>query len=406
MALFEYRAISKSGKTVKGKVDALNEKQAKTKLQSQDLYIVSLSGAKKTLFTFSKQKERRRQQQIPSAVVTNFTRQFSVLTATGVPYDRAFEILIQEAEHAGFQHVLSAMKAQIMEGSSLAKALEAFPSVFSTMYSAMVRAGEAGGTLDVVLDRLAKSRQDNEDLNNKIKGALIYPVILLLVALGIVIFMITFLLPKIAPIFKQFNVELPLPTRIVMAISDFVVGNWWQLILVTIGGIILFRKAIQTNRGQLLKDQLFLKLPVVGKAIRQIVIYRFTRTLATMLNSGVELKYSLSIIRFVMGNKVFEGLFDTIIVDITKKGIDLSQALRKTGYFPPSVTQMIRVGEESSKLEMLLDKISDSLEKDVRQTIEKSIALLEPITILWMACIVGFILLAIMLPMFEINQMI
>ena len=405
MALFEYRAVDKSGKKLKGKIDAPSHKQAAAKLQNQDLYIISLNSTKKSLISFSTQSKLS-YTKIPAVIITNFTRQFSVLTGTGVPYDRAFEILIQECENAKFQNILSAMKAQIMEGSSLANAMQSHSQIFSKMYIALVRAGEAGGTLSTVMERAAQSREDSEELTNKIKGALIYPIILLMVAIGIVAFMVTFLLPKISPIFLQFNVALPLPTRLVIAISNFMTSNWWLLIIATILGVLIFRYLLSTNLGEKLKDTFLLKLPVVGKAIHQIIIFRFTRTLGTMLTSGVELKQSLAIIKQVLGNRAFEDVFENVIIDITKKGLDLSQALRKTELFPPSVTQMIRVGEESSNLEFMLTKISESLEKDVKQTIEKSVALLEPVTILWMACVVGFILMAIMLPMFEINQMI
>jgi type II secretory pathway component PulF len=405
MALFEYRAVDKNGKKLKGKIDAPNHKQAAAKLQNQDLYIVSLTSTKKSLISFSTQNKLS-YSKIPTTIITNFTRQFSVLTGTGVPYDRAFEILIQECENAKFQNILSAMKSQIMEGSSMANALQSHPQIFSKMYIALVKAGEAGGTLSAVLERAAQSREDSEELTNKIKGALIYPIVLLIVAIGIVAFMATFLIPKISPIFLQFNVTLPLPTRMVIAMSNFITSNWWLLIIAIIFSVLLFRYLISTNLGEKMKDTFLLKFPVVGKAIHQIIIFRFTRTLGTMLTSGVELKQALAIIKQVLGNRVFEDIFESVIINITKKGMDLSQALRKTELFPPSVTQMIRVGEESSKLEFMLTKISESLEKDVKQTIDKSVALLEPITILWMACVVGYILMAIMLPMFEINQMI
>ncbi len=406
MALFDYRFINKAGKKQNGKIDADSIKQATAKLQAQGLYLVSIRSAKKRSGESPKKEKRLKRSAIPSHVVTGFTRQFAVLTSTGIPYDRAMEILIQECRHTKFQHVLSAMKSHIMEGSSLAQALQAQPHIFSKMFVALVRAGEAGGTLAEVMERLAASRESGEDLAAKIKSALIYPAVLFLVAIGIVIFMITFLLPKISPIFVQFKVALPLPTRIVITVSDFVMLYWIPL---SVGLICLFfalGKLLSTGIGAELRDRLYLNVPVLGKAIRKVVIFRFTQTLGTLLSSGVELEQSLLIVRNVMGNRVYESAFDRVATDITKKGMDLSQSLRRTELFPPSVTQMIRVGEESSRLESMLGKISDILEKEVRQTIEKAVALLEPLTILWMASVVGFIILAIMLPMFEINRMI
>ena len=406
MALFTYRAVDKTGKKLNGKIDAANIKQATSKLQGQDLYLVSIRSTKKQLLESPHKEKKLKRSAIPSRVITNFIHQFAVLTSTGIPYDRAMEILIQECEHSKFQHVLSAMKSHIVEGSSLAQALQTQPHIFSQMFIALVKAGEAGGTLTGVLEKLAVSRESREDLASKIKGALIYPLVLFSVAIGIIVFMITFLLPKIAPIFIQFKVVLPLPTRIVIVVSDFVMLNWMPVVIGLICFSFVYGKLLSMEIGMKLRDRFYLSIPVLGKAIRKIAIFRLTQTLGTMLSSGVELKQSLSIVRHVMGNRVYEAVFDQVTADITQKGMDLSQALRKTGLFPPSVTQMIRVGEESSQLESMLEKISEILEKEVRQTIEKAIALLEPLTILWMASVVGFIILAIMLPMFEINRMI
>ncbi|MCP4753441.1 MAG: type II secretion system F family protein [Proteobacteria bacterium] len=407
MAMFEFRAVDKTGKNKKGKIDAASVKQATSKLKSQGLHLVSISSSKQKLTTNRQiEGKKLRKSAVPSPVITNFTRQLSILVSTGIPYDKAFEILIEEAENPTFQHILSAIKARIVEGSSLASALEAQPSLFSKMYVAMVQAGEAGGTLDKVLAQQAKSREANEELVSRIQGALIYPIIMAVMGVGIVAFMITFIVPKIVPIFQQFNIALPLPTIIVIAVSEFAMDNWWQSICFFIGLAFLIRKFLKTNRGEKLRDRILLQIPVFGKTIRKLVIFRFTQTLGTLLMSGVELKKSLDIVRYVMGNRVYEDRFDQIITDITKRGMDLSQALRQTSIFPVTVTQMIRVGEESSKLEEMLGKISDIQEKEVNQALEKTIALLQPVMTLGLAVVVGFIVLAIMLPMFKMNQLI
>jgi len=406
MALFEYRAIDKSGKNKKGKIDAPSSKQAAAKIKSQGLHLVTISGTKEKLKGSPGYRRSQKHASIRFEIITGFTRQLAILISTGIPYDKAFDILIEESEQVTFQRILDLIKAKIVEGSSLASALEGHPMLFSKMYIAMVKAGEAGGTLDQVLERLAESRERTSEIKAKIQKALIYPTIMTLMGLGIVVFMVTFIIPKIVPIFQQFNVQLPLPTRIVLWVSDLLTENSLSLTLfvgITLLGLYRFFKS---NKGEWTKDWLLMQAPVLGKITRKIIMFRFTQTLGTLLQSGVELKQSLEIVKQVMGNRIFESRFDDISRNITKRGMDLSQALRQAEIFPVSVIQMIRVGEESSQLEKMLDKVSTILENEVRQSLEKSIALLEPALILWMAVSVGFIVLSVMLPMLRMNQLI
>ncbi|MBU2513017.1 type II secretion system F family protein [bacterium] len=405
MALFEYQAIDKSGRTKKGKVDAASVKQATAKLKGMGLRPLAISSAKDKKHR-SEPSGKNSRSSIPSKVITGFTRQMSVLISTGIPYDKALEILIEESENATFQHVLADIRGRVIEGSSLAAALQPRVNLFSKMYVAMVRAGEAGGTLGQVMSKLADSREEQEELVSKIQGAMIYPAIMSLLGLGIVIFMITFIIPKIVPIFQQFDIDLPLPTRIVLGTSNFISSNWIMLVFVSVLFLVFAYRFTKSRTGEKLVDTILLKLPFIGSLIRKIVVFRFTETLGTLLISGVELKQSLEIVKFVVGNRVFEDKFEQIIIDITKKGMDLSQALRKTGAFPLMATQMIRVGEESSTLEEMLERIAIIQEKEVKRSLEKSIALLEPIMILLMALSVGFIVMAVMLPMFKLNQLI
>ncbi len=407
MPIYEFKAIDKSGKSEKGKIEAVSAKQAASKLKAKSLHPLSIGSPKGKQATSDKAKTTKgiQRSSVPSKLITAFTRQMSVLVSTGIPYDKALDILIEECENAAFQGVLSEIKSQISEGSSLANALQGHKSLFPNMYVAMVRAGEAGGTLGKVLGQLANSREENEELVSKIQGALIYPVIMSFMGIGIVVFMIAFIIPKIIPIFQQFDIELPLPTRIVLGASQFMIGNWVAMLIFIIVAALFGFRFIKTRKGKMMIDSLFLKTPFLGTLLRKIVVFRFTETLGTLLSSGVALKQSIEIVKYVVGNLVFENKFDQLMIDITKRGMDLSMALRQTGEFPVSVVQMIRVGEESSKLDEMLTRISQIQEKEVKQTLEKSVALLEPVMILGMAFGVGFIVLAVMLPMFKLNQL-
>lgn len=403
MALFDYQAIDHKGKEVKGKIDAANEKAAKLTLQQQRLYVHSLKVAKES--KRHGKKHAGSQGKVSSGELANFTRQFATLQATAIPYDKALEVMIQESKESPLIGVMSEMKSKITEGQSLAQALEGFKQIFSGMYIAMVRAGEAGGTLPQVMERLAKFMEEQEELKSKVQGAMIYPLIMITLGIGIVIFMLTFILPKITPIFEQFNVELPFPTRAVLFLSDVITGGWWALIILVGGGIYGFKRFKSTEKGKYRIDQTLLRIPVLNKLLNKIYHFRFTQTLAVLMGSGVDLKQSLSIVSRVMGNRVYEEKFAEVTEDITKKGLDLSQALKRTKLFPPSLLQMIRVGEESGELETMLDKVALNLDKEVSRALEKALALLEPMMILLMAVMVGFIVLAVMLPMFELNQM-
>lgn len=403
MALFEYQALAKSGETQKGKVDAANAKAASAKLQSQGLYLTSLKELKEKKpsnnFRFKSKNT------VPAKTITAFTRQFAVLASSGIPYDRALDILIQENEDPKFQPLLADIKSEISEGSSLAAALESRPDYFPKMYAAMVRAGEAGGRLNQVLEEMARFREESEKLNQKIQNAMIYPLIMACLALGIIIFMMTFILPKITPIFTQFDMELPLPTRVIVFSSDLISNHFLLFILFLFGIFFGAKTWLRTQTGQLLKDRLLLKTPVVGHLMKEMIYYRFCKTLGTLLSSGVELKKGLTIVKGVLGNKVFEEPFDQMIIDIANKGLDLSQALKKTDQYPSSVVQMIRVGEEGDQLEGMLNKVAQNRQAEVSGAVERLVAVLEPFMILAMAGMVGFIVLAVMLPLFQLNQM-
>lgn len=405
MPIFEYQALDQQGKTVKGKIDSPSEKQATNTLQSQKLYPLSIKETKKTFSKVKGKKKGLLQGSVPISVITDFTRQFAILVEASIPYDKGLEIIIQECDHSTFQNVLSDLKARIVEGSSLANALHYHPKLFSKMYTSMVKAGEAGGKLPTVLLRLAKFREEEADLKEKVKNAMIYPSIMGILGIGIVIFMITFILPKIIPIFDSFGVQLPLPTRIVIIASDLIVNYGWWILLGIIGIIFGIKKLINSNKGELVYHQMLLKTPMIKGVLFKILIFRFTQSLGTLLNSGVELRKSLEIVKFTTGNRIFEKAVDAITQDITQKGLPLSQALKKTKLFTGTVIQMIKVGEESSQLDTLLVKVADNLEKEVRETMNRLVTFLEPMIMFGMAGFVGFIVVAILLPMFQINQL-
>lgn len=404
MPIFNYKAIDQTGKEIKGKMDANSEKQAISQLQGDKLFPVFVKQVK------SKNKSSKNQflksNKIPPALITEFTRQFAVMSEAGVPYDKGLEILIQECNHQVFQSLLSKIRSQIVEGRSLSQALQNFPDVFSNMYVAMVRAGEASGNLAPSLFRMTRFREDQAAINAKIQAALIYPSIMGVLGIGIVIFMVSFVLPKIIPMFAHFGVQLPLPTRIVIALSNGFQSYGLFLFVFIVSSILIFLKWKKTEWGERVYDSFLIKIPTLKGVLQKLLVYRFTQSLGTLLESGVDMKHGLEIVQLVTGNKVYEKKIAEMSYDITHKGLSLSQGVKKTELFDATVVQMIRVGEQSSKLPEMLLKISSNLELEVKRILEKALAFLEPVIILVMAVFVGFIIMSILLPMFAMNQLV
>ena len=408
MPIYEYIAVDSSGKEQKGKIDATNSKQVVAQLKQKSLTPSSISLSRSGTAATSKSKGGFKlfQSKIPKNLISNFTRQFATMIDTGIPYNRALEIIIQEVPHPRFQQILSDIRSKVVEGSSLAKALQMYPDIFPNMYVSMIGAGEAGGTLADTMLRQSKFQEEQQALESKVQTAMVYPIVMSVLGIGIVIFMIKFILPKIIPVFQHFNVVLPLPTRIVIFMSDML-SDYGLFVLILIAGMaFFFKKFSETDKGRLIIDRNILKIPLIGEFLNKLLTFKFAQALGTLMASGVELRQSLQIAKYITGNKVYEKSIEELSEMVTKKGFMLSQGLKKANILTASTIQMIRVGEESGRLEQMLLKIAENLEAEVKGTLDKLVAFMEPIIILVMAIGVGFIVMAIMLPIFEMNQLV
>ncbi len=333
--------------------------------------------------------------------VVIFTRQFSTMVNAGLPLVQCLDILSKQAEGAKFRSVITSVMHDVEAGSTLAEALGRHPSVFDSLFSNMVDAGEAGGILDGILLRLAGYLEAAENLKRKVKSAMTYPTVVLTVAVGATTFMLLFIIPTFARIFKDFGGELPMPTRIVMMMSDFLKGYWWAL-----GGAIAMiaigtRRYYKTSAGRLQIDRLLLRIPVLGEVLRKASIARFTRTLGTMIASGVPILTALDITARTAGNKVIE-----LAIMATKESIGegetIAAPLRESKVFPPMVVQMISVGEETGALDKMLDKIASFYDEEVNVAVDTLTSIIEPIMIVVMGLIVGGMVIAMYLPMFKL----
>ena len=393
MARFTYVGITTSGKQVKGELQAGSKNEVVSLLRKKKIRPISVKNAGISI-------------QIPLLDgvklqdISRFTRQFSAMTSAGLALVTCLDILGGQSENKKLSAAVKQVSSDIQGGSTLADALQKHPSIFTPLYSNMVAAGEASGSLDTVLTRLADYLEKSDALIRKIKGAMTYPAIVSLVAVGATIAMLTFVVPSFAQMFNEVGGSLPLPTQIVMNISNFLQNYFPVIIIGAIGLVAGISYYYKTPDGRLRIDKLKLKLPVFGDLERKSAIGRFSQTLSTLLNSGVTILDALSITAKTAGNKVLElGILRTL--ERISGGHTIAEPLKETGVFPPMVIHMIAVGEKTGDLAEMLKKISEFYQEEVDAAVEALTSIIEPIMIIVMGVLIGGILIAMYLPMFD-----
>jgi type IV pilus assembly protein PilC len=342
---------------------------------------------------------------VPSQLIAIFTRQFSVMIDAGLPLVQCLEILGSQQEHKNFKLTLIQIRQDVESGSSLADAMRKHPKVFNDLYTNMVAAGEAGGILDTILQRLATYIEKAVKLNSQVKSAMIYPVAVISIAVIVVAIILWKVIPVFAALFAGLGAELPTPTRVVIALSNFIGDFWWAITIVVVGGVIAIKRYHSTYRGRRVLDGLLLKAPIVGMLFRKIAVARFCRTLSTLTSSGVPILDGLQITAKTSGNAIVE---DAIMA--TRKSVEegktISEPLGETDVFPAMVIQMIAVGEQTGALDTMLAKIADFYEEEVDVAVAGLMKLLEPVLIAFLGVAIGGIVIAMYMPMFSlIGQM-
>ena len=328
-----------------------------------------------------------------------FTRQFSTMINAGLPLVQALYILAKQTDNPTLKKAVSEIVYDVESGNTLADALKQHPKVFSSLYINMVAAGESGGLLDTILMRLATFMEKSEQLQRKVKGAMIYPGVVLSVAVIAISILLLFVIPTFETVFASFNQTLPLPTRIVIGLSNLLQSYWWAILVALVGAGFMFKRWVATRSGRLQFDRILLKLPVLGSLVQKAAIARFTRTLGTMLSSGVTILDGLEITARTAGNRV---IHDAVMRSRTAiaGGKSIAEPLKETDVFPPMVTQMIHVGEETGDLDGMLSKIADFFEDEVDVAVENLLKVLEPALIVILGTIVGGMIVAMYLPIF------
>jgi type IV pilus assembly protein PilC len=338
---------------------------------------------------------------VPPQLIAIFTRQFSVMIDAGLPLVQCLEILASQQEHKVFKRALIQIRQDVESGSNLADAMRKHPKIFSDLFTNMVAAGEAGGILDTILQRLATYIEKSVKLNGQVKSAMIYPVAVISIAVIVVMVILWKVIPVFAALFKGLGAELPLPTRVVIALSNFIADFWWLIIIVVVGSIYAIRRYRETYKGKRVTDSILLKVPVLGMLLRKIAVARFCRTLATLTSSGVPILDGLTITAKTAGNSIVE---DAIMA--TRKSVEegktISEPLGDTDVFPSMVVQMIAVGEQTGALDTMLSKIADFYEEEVDTAVAGLMKLLEPILIAFLGVAIGGIVIAMYMPMFTL----
>ena len=413
MPVYEYTALNAQGKKHKGVLDADSMSAARQKIRKDGNYPIEI----KETFTRGRRRKTKSDTEKKSVLSIQFgtrikqqeihvaTRQLATLLGAGIPLVPALSGLVEQTSNKALQTKITQIKDSVNEGNSLTSSLAEHPRLFSKIYVNMVQAGEASGSLDVVLERLAEVGESQQAMRSRIAAALIYPLFMALVGIGVLFLLITFIVPSITKVFTDRNQALPLPTTLLISVSDFLQSYWMIVVVLIIGLIIGIRFFIQQPKGQRIWDTLKLSLPVIKDLNIKMAAATLGRTMSSLLHSGVPLITSLGIVKNILNNVLLADVMDLAAEEL-EKGKSLSSVLRGNKYFTPMLVQMIAVGEQSGSLEKMLEKAADSYEKEVETKIIAMTSMIEPVMILVMGLAVSFIVVSILLPIFEMNQLI
>ncbi|MCP4650044.1 MAG: type II secretion system F family protein [PVC group bacterium] len=400
MAYFKYVAKDEEGNTINDLIEAKDRAIALDMLRVKNLIIISVTEQKKSSII-----KKVRNKTVKSEELVIFSRQLATMVNAGIPLVQSLDILSEQLESPIFRQVVTEVRGDVEAGASLSAALEKHPKIFTLLYTNMVRAGETSGMLDEILDRLAGYLEKSNKLAGKVKSAMVYPAVVSLMAMGITLVLLLKVIPTFKEIFESLGGTLPLPTQLLINFSDMLRAYFIYCVIGLVGFIFIIGKIIQTPVGKKRFDQMKLNIPVFGPLLRKVAVARFSRTLSTLIRSGVPILGALEIVGKTSGNTVIEGAVDSARVGI-REGESISAPLAKSRAFPPMVTRMITVGEESGELEKMLSKIADFYEDQVDTAVSGLTSLIEPLIIAFLGIVVGGIVIAMFLPILKIGELI
>ena len=411
MPTFQYEAMDHSGKEVKDSIDAATQEEAQQLIRQKGFFVTKISErsakqAKKGGRAAPKKGGRKKKKSFTIGKISNkqlctFTRQLSTLQDAGLPILRSLKILEGQCKPGVLKNSLEDVVEDIESGSTLSEAFAKHPKAFDRLYCNMIKAGEAGGALEAILQRLADFKEKAQTLKRRIRGAMVYPIVVIFVACAIVGFILYFIIPKFEAIFVDFGVDLPQMTKFLIKASHFVIQRFWVVLLAPFLAWVIIKLLYRNRTGAYVCDRIMLLIPVMGDIVEKSTVARTMRTLGTLVQSGVPILESLNIVRDTAGNAVFERAF-TRIYESIREGETIAQPLRESRIVDDIVVNMIDVGEETGDLDTMLNKIADNYEEEVEVLVESLVSLLEPVMIVVLGGIIGFIVIALFLPLIQL----
>ncbi len=412
MPFFRYTVKDKNGTTLQDSMEASDEKSLVDSLRKQSLSIISVVQEKEKKSSPQKGASKDAQNitrggsrgSVKLAELVLFTRQLATMIQSGIPLMQSFDILSEQTENRQFKKIITQVKESISAGSSLSDAMAKHPKAFSTLFVNMVKAGESSGALDDIMERLASYLEKTDSLIRKVRSAMIYPLVVSIMAVLITLVLMLKVVPVFKSIFADFGGELPLPTQVLIQVSDLLIHTFFVWFSAAVGAVFLARKYLKTDKGQLYFDEFKLKMPVFGSIFRKVAVSKFTRTLATLIKSGVPILGALEIVAKTSGNRVIENAVVKVRISI-REGENITDPLAKSRVFPPMVVRMISVGEQTGELEKMLTKIADFYDDQVDAAVSGLTSIIEPLVIAFLGVFIGGIVICMFLPIFKLSQL-
>lgn len=402
MPFFQFKAVAADGRVIEGTLEAADRTIALARLEEQGQLPIRVYSKEDEGILGSEVQLPWKRKKVKRIELLLFTQELAALLKAGLPLDRSLTILSDLTENAYLREIVKDLLREIKAGKSLSEALSVYPQVFPKLYSNMIRAGEASGALDLILNRVSEYLEEVEELKSYFVSSLIYPAILAVVGVGSIIIMVTFVIPKFAEIFVNAGAPIPFPMRMLLGISGILTGYWWLILGGGVGAFLLWRRWLATEEGRLSWDRRKLGIPVVGSLLQRMEVSRFARTLGTLLQSAVPLIQSINIVREVVSNRMISSAMEGVISGV-KKGDGLARPVREAGIFPPFAVHLLEVGEETGRLDDMLLQVAETYDREMRTAIKRMIALFEPLMILVMGIVIGTMVVSLLYSIFSIN---
>jgi type II secretion system protein F len=405
MTTFAYTAVEPSGKRKTGFVDASTREAAMAAIAAEGRFVLEIKEQAARQGTTTKGAEPKKKGKVTKSELALFTRRLADLSGAGLPLDRVLQVIAEQSESAALSEVAEQILQEVRGGMPVSQAMAKFPKLFPDMYAQTLRAGEASGQFPEVAARLADFQEKEVARRSQVISALIYPGVLTLTAVFVIIFLLTFVVPKLSGVFNDLGSDLPMTTQILLATTGFITKNWILIICTLVGGFILFRAWSATEAGGLAKDRILLTMPIVGPVVRKATVSRFARVLGTLVFGGVPILEALQLSGLAAGNRVFRVSADQVEAEV-REGRSIAEAMRDAGSFPPVLTHMVAIGEETGDLPKMLGRVSDSMDFEVDNGLRRLTSLVEPIIVLGMGTFVGFVVLSVLLPIFQAQNLV